>query len=214
VLDVGCGTGIAAVALAARGSSVLGVEPDERMAAHARDRGVEVEVATFESWDAAGRTFDLLTSGQAWHWVDPVLGARKAASVLVPGGRIALFWNQGHPEEAVREGFDAVYQSKAPETDKYSIMFRNPATSRYASAFGVLRGEGGFLEVEVRAYPWERTYSRDEWLDQLVTHSDHRVMDPDARGTLLAAIGDVIDDNGGSFSMRYTCNLVTGVRPG
>ena len=44
VLDVGCGTGKAAVALAGRGLAVLGVEPDERMAEVARGHGVEVQV--------------------------------------------------------------------------------------------------------------------------------------------------------------------------
>lgn len=58
VLDVGCGTGIAARQLQATGATVLGVEPDARMAEFARHTGVEVEVATFEAWDAAGRVFD------------------------------------------------------------------------------------------------------------------------------------------------------------
>src|ERR1700710_344576 len=78
VLDVGCGTGIAASLLAARGCEVLGVEIDKRMAAVARARGIEVELAQFERWDERGRHFELLTSAQAWHWVDPLAGAEKA----------------------------------------------------------------------------------------------------------------------------------------
>ncbi|MES4831337.1 methyltransferase domain-containing protein, partial [Streptomyces anthocyanicus] len=53
VLDVGCGTGIAARQFRAAGCAVLGVEPDARMAAFARDRGLPVEVAAFEAWDPA-----------------------------------------------------------------------------------------------------------------------------------------------------------------
>ena len=45
------------------------------MADFARRTGIEVEVATFEAWDSAGRTFDAVAAGQAWHWVDPVAGA-------------------------------------------------------------------------------------------------------------------------------------------
>ena len=71
VLDVGCGTGKVARALTDRGVDVLGVEPDERMARVARRHGIPVELASFETWDPAGRTFDLLTAGHAWHWVDP-----------------------------------------------------------------------------------------------------------------------------------------------
>lgn len=42
VLDVGCGTGIAARQFQAAGCAVLGVEPDARMADFARARGLQV----------------------------------------------------------------------------------------------------------------------------------------------------------------------------
>lgn len=86
LLDVGCGTGVEARQFLAAGRTVLGVEPDERMAAFARRTGVEVEVATFEDWDAAGRTFDAVVAGQSWHWVDPVAGPAKAAGAQHPRG--------------------------------------------------------------------------------------------------------------------------------
>jgi predicted RNA methylase len=54
-LDVGCGTGIAARQFQAAGYTVLGVEPDTRMAEFARRSEIAVEVATFEAWDSAGR---------------------------------------------------------------------------------------------------------------------------------------------------------------
>src|SRR5919108_1087957 len=92
VLDVGCGTGIAARQFQAAGCTVLGVEPDARMAGWARERGLDVEVSTFEDWDPAGRAFDAVVAGMTWHWVDPVAGAAKAAQALRPGGRLALFW--------------------------------------------------------------------------------------------------------------------------
>ena len=93
VLDVGCGTGIVARLFQGAGAEVLGVDPDERMAAQARARGLEVEVARIEDWDPAGRHFDAVVAGQAWHWVDPAAGARRAAQALRPGGRLAVFWN-------------------------------------------------------------------------------------------------------------------------
>ena len=69
VVDAGCGTGISARLLQAAGCRVLGVDPDPRMAELARGSGLDVEVAKFEQWDAAGRTFDAVIAGQAWHWV-------------------------------------------------------------------------------------------------------------------------------------------------
>src|SRR3954454_8312130 len=67
VLDVGCGTGIASRQMAARGARVLGVEVAPRMAEIARSHGIDVELGAFEEWDAAGRSFDRVTSAQAWH---------------------------------------------------------------------------------------------------------------------------------------------------
>ena len=110
VLDVGCGTGIAARQFQALGCRVLGVDPDARMAGLARRFGVEAEVAKFEDWDPADREFDAAIAGQAWHWVDPVAGAAKAAQVLRPGGRLALFWNSFRPPADVNEAFAEVYQ--------------------------------------------------------------------------------------------------------
>ena len=48
VLDIGCGTGRAAAALAERGSRVWGVEPEPEMAARARERLSTVKVAPAE----------------------------------------------------------------------------------------------------------------------------------------------------------------------
>ena len=39
------------------------------------------------------------------------------------------------------------------------------------------------------AFPWTRAYQRDEWLDQLVTRSDHTALEPAVRDRLFEAIG-------------------------
>src|SRR3954452_1939104 len=115
VLDVGIGTGIAARQFRAAGWRVVGVDVDARMAEVARRDGFEVEVCTFETWDPAGRTFDAVVAGQTWHWVDPVAGAAKAAEVLRPGGRLALFWNVFPFPPALAEAFGEVYRHTLPE---------------------------------------------------------------------------------------------------
>ena len=81
---MGCGTGQVAVELRRRTVSVLGVDPDPRMAAVAVGHGVEV--SELERWEDGGRRFDLITSGHAWHWVDLSTGADTAARVLRPAG--------------------------------------------------------------------------------------------------------------------------------
>jgi len=114
VLDVGCGTGIAARQIAERGANVLGVDVAPRMAEIARSHGIDVEVGAFEDWEPAGRTFDRVTSAQAWHWLDLPVATAKAASVLRPGGRLGLIWNCGSPPDDLADALTEVYASALP----------------------------------------------------------------------------------------------------
>ena len=132
VLDVGCGTGKVASELIARGLDVLGVELDERMAGIAREHGVEVELAAFETWDDRGRTFDLITCGDAWHWIDPVRGWRKIGRVLRPGGTVARFWNHNEVDEPLREALVAVHERVLPELEHRTDVRRGVARGRPA----------------------------------------------------------------------------------
>ena len=64
--------------------------------------------------EAPGRFFDAVVAGQTWHWVDPEAGAAKAASLLQPGGRLALFWNAGQPSPAATAAFADVFERLMP----------------------------------------------------------------------------------------------------
>lgn len=178
----------------------------------ARRSGVTVEDGTFEEWEPAGRTFDLLTCGQAWHWVAPDAGAAKAADVVRLGGQVALFWNQGRPDGDLRDALEAVYQEVAPGLEEYSILLRDLGTERFEEAAASLTAAGAFDRPRVRSYPWTRTCERDEWVEHLMTHSDHRTMDPGTRATLVDGVGGVIDRFGGTLMVRYACSLITARR--
>jgi SAM-dependent methyltransferase len=216
VVDVGCGTGIAARQFEARGCRALGVEVDARMADLARQTGVEVEVAAFEAWDPAGRAFDAVVCGQAWHWVNPVVGAAKAAEVLRPGGRLAVFWNVFRPPPDVGEAFSAVYRRVMPDRprnpwatsalDGYSVLFTRAADG--------IREVGALGDPEQWRFDWERSYTRDEWLDQLPTHGGNSQLSPAKLEELLTGVGAAVDAVGGSFTMRYTTVAVTATRTG
>ncbi len=216
VLDVGCGTGIAARQFQAAGCRVLGVDPDARMAGLARRFGVEAEVAKFEDWDPAGREFDAAIAGQAWHWVDPVAGAAKAAQVLRPGGRLALFWNSFRPSVDVDEAIAEVYHRVRPDSsfslakmagpDAYSVMC--------AKAADGMRQAGAFGDSEEWRFDWDQPYTRDEWLDVVPTFGGFSQFAPAKQEELLAGLGAAIDALGGSFTMGYTAVVATAARSG
>ncbi|MHB8489023.1 MAG: class I SAM-dependent methyltransferase [Candidatus Dormibacteria bacterium] len=210
VLDVGCGTGKAARLLIERGCDLLGVEPDPSMAAIARRHGIRVEGSTFETWDPLDRVYDLIVSGQAWHWVDPVVGVAKAGSLLRPGGHLGVFWNRGWPEKGAQQALDAVYRRFAPEIAKTSVAL-NPVEEP-ADRLDEFRRGGVFTQVEARAFPWAAVYDRSGWIDLIATHSDH-VRLPDARRrVLLDAVGDAVDALGGTMTYQYSTLLVLAQR--
>ena len=162
VLDIGCGTGIVAALLAARGCEVLGVEIDERMAEVARTRAVEVEVASFEAWDPRSRVFALAVAGQAWHWIDPVAGAQKAATVLEPGGRLGLFWNFGSPPRELAELFAPIYARLAPGVESYSVLLGGQDARTDTAIAGIAASER-FEPAAVSTYSWSRTHDTQQW---------------------------------------------------
>jgi SAM-dependent methyltransferase len=211
VLDIGCGTGIAAALLAARGCDVLGVEIDERMAQVARGRGIDVEVARFEQWDASGRRFDLAVCAQAWHWIDPIAGAQKAATVLERAGRLGLFWNFGAPPAEVAGLFRPIYARLAPGVESYSVLLGGQDARAETAVAGIAASEG-FDAAEVSTFSWMRTHDTAGWLALLQTHSDHQTLPPERRERLLAEIRDAVDSVGGSFEMPYEAVLVSARR--
>jgi SAM-dependent methyltransferase len=215
VVDAGCGTGISARLFQAAGCRVLGVDPDPRMAGQARRGGTEVEVAKFEDWNPAGRSFDTVIAAQAWHWVDPVAGAAKAAEALRPGGRLAVFWNVFDPPRELREAFGALYQRAVPDSPLGGFWAR-PALDTYrimgGRAADGIRQAAAFGEPEEWRTDWARPYTRDEWLDLVPTTGGFGGLPEDTQAKVLAGLGAAVDAAGGTFTMGYTTLAVTAVR--
>ncbi|UQS23345.1 methyltransferase domain-containing protein [Amycolatopsis thermalba] len=101
VLDLGCGTGQLTVPMAARAGAVIGMDPSPDMLAHARAAevpnivwvvGADSDVPALEPL-LGGGSLDLVTIGQALHWMDPGPLFAALTRLLRSGGGVAVIAN-------------------------------------------------------------------------------------------------------------------------
>jgi SAM-dependent methyltransferase len=185
VLDAACGTGLVARALAARGLPVVGVELDPRMAEIARRYGLDVEVARFEEWCDAGRRFDLVTFGDAWHWIDPQKGVAKVASILVPGGMLVRFFKGYVLAPDILAMLEPIYRTVAPGLRVYGRWPDGEWVDPVASS-------PDFVVRPMKEYASDEVFAPSQWAGFLSTASDHRRLAPDVLAKLLDAIGKAL----------------------
>lgn len=216
-VDVGCGTGRVARLLMSAGWRVVGVEVDERMAAVARDHGVDVVVSTFEGWDSERNDFDLVCSGQAWHWVDPAVGYQKAAALLRPGGRLAVFWNSYHYDDAgVMDAFTRVFSRHAPEllVDSVPLGTAKPDHVRL-DAEAVRRMGEAFGEPELRVFTHSRSQTVEQWLDEATTHSPIAMLGDEVRRRIFSELATELHEaTGGQLEVEYRTRVTSARRAG
>jgi SAM-dependent methyltransferase len=192
--EVGCASGKATLPLARRGFAITCVELGAALAAEARRNlagfeRVTVTRADFETWQPpAGETFGLVLAATAWHWIDPAVKYRKAASLLRPGGHLA-FWEASH---VIPDGGDPFFAEIQDVYDEIGSgvpdghIFARPDT--LASEEGDIAASGLFTGIETRRFDWEVGYTAESYIRLLATFSSNLVMETWQRDRLYGEI--------------------------
>jgi SAM-dependent methyltransferase len=212
VLEIGPGTGQATLPLAERGCQIVAVELGEGLASLTRRKlsafgNLRVETSAFETWPLPAEPFDVVVAATAFHWIDPEFRVAKSADALRPGGALAVL------ETHHVAGDDAGFFDRSQEC---YLRFDPDATPglRLPTAADVpmqapdIAASSRFGPIEFRRYVWDRTYSTAEYVDLLLTYSDHLALPDSSRTGLLDCIARLID-NGfqGRIRKRYLTQL-------
>lgn len=192
LLEVGCGTGKATLAMARRGFSITVLELGPELAEAARENlagypNVEVVTTAFESFQPSV-SFDLVYAATAWHWVDPNVKYRRAWECLNTGGHLA-FWSAAHvfPEGGdsffrdIQAIYDEIGEGMPPGTAW-------PRPGELADSRAEIVASAYFQHVEVRQYAWEIEYDPETYVDLLDTFSGHIAMEAWQRDRLYGEI--------------------------
>lgn len=132
VLDVGCGTGAITAGIAAAvgpGGSVLGIDRDAALLAHARARHAAVPGLRFEARDVfdleLAARFDVVSAARVLQWIDrPDAALARMTAATRPGGSVVAL-DYSHA--------DLAWEPAPP-----------PATARFFDAFRAWRAANGW----------------------------------------------------------------------
>jgi hypothetical protein len=146
--------------------------------------------------------------------VDPVTGAAKAAEVLRPGGRLAIFGHVLEPPDDIATAFADAYGRVVPDSP-FSGSGRRPLEvyqAGYARIAETLADAGALTEVEQWSFDWSMRFTREQWLSLLPTTGGLTRLSAGPLAEILDAVGAAIDRHGGAFTMDSTTLATTCVR--
>ena len=155
-----------------------------------------MEVSSFERWDRRGRNFDLVSFGQSFHWVDPMVALPRIRTLLEPNGSLALAWNDIEARGELHTRLQAI--AARYHAEGTTVSLGTATADRFASvehpALTQLRAAG--YTVHESTFVEELRYSRHDWLSMVFTYSAQLTMDPVKRAIMREDMASEIPDDG------------------
>jgi SAM-dependent methyltransferase len=180
VLDLGAGTGKLTRSLVAVGLAVTAVEPSRGMREQlvAAVPGATVLAGSAEKIPLPGASVDAVVVGHAWHWFDMARAVPEVARVLVPGGTLALVWNDRDETEPWTAALGAIMHRQAAQVIDTSPEIGPP--------FGPPE------RMEVR---WRQPVTRQDIVDLVASRSYVISMPAAEREQVLGEVAELLDDH-------------------
>lgn len=182
VLDIGCGTGVLACRLSARGITVVGVDPAQASLEVARHKP-GAELVTWLLGDAS--TLPSLS-------VDAVTMTGNVAQVFVHDEEWSTVLNAAH--SALREGGHLVFETRDPSHRAWEEWIRERSLSVTDTVAGRVEHWVELTDVALPLVSFRHCYRFIETGDLLTSDSTLRFRDRDEITATLGAHGFMIED--------------------
>ena len=217
ILEIGCGTGLATQGLAKLSHFITALDPGAELLRTARSRlvnypSIEFVQTSFEAWTPGARHFALAVAAQVFHWLSPTIRFPKIASLLRPGGVLAVFGNVPVLAAApVKGAIERAYEQFAPH------LAGPPVESWYLpdGPLPKLFAESGlFTAVRHRSYARVVKHTAESFTDFRRSLSSHHLLPTQQRGDLLSALAAAIEAHGGEIDVRVESHLYSATLSG
>lgn len=205
-LEIGPGTGQATEFALQTGCDYQAIELGKHLAdllsqKYAGYKNFKVINADFESYQFEPNQFDLVYSAAAIQWIDEAMAYKKSFSILKDSGYLAMFFLNGDYKstnpalfEDIQRAYDSWFVTEIPYKRKFNYEIGENYGLRYLGR---------------KEFYGKRSYSADEYIEYIHTHSDHIMIKAENSAQFYDGIRKAILKHGGiiRFNDTYILHL-------
>lgn len=209
LLEIGAGSGKATELFLPLNCHITCVEPGEDLArlglAKLNVEGnITYKVGRFEDIDLFDRTYDLIFSAQAFHWVERPMGYDKIEKLLKHDAYLALIWNM-----YVNTG-DGQHEALSKLCRDYQVMFfqdKDGLESMKSSWVNELLDCGYFKTPLVIEVPWTEEQSLENYMNFLNTSSSYLRLNKEEKRIFDSEVQRIFEQSDNIITRTYNCTV-------
>ena len=151
-------------------------------------------IGDFEQIDIPDRSMDAVFSATAYHWLTPEAQLDRPATILKPGGVMAIV-DLNQVDSPDDHGF---FAAVSPVYERYGQGHKGPPAPERDSVDPPIRQslnqDHRFVAVDVHSYDWNQTYTASAYRKLTLSYSGIQMMNPGERERLLDDVEKFIQE--------------------